>query len=448
MVSNAALAVFRILFGLLMVLESFGAIATGWVQRTYVEPRLTFPILTSDWPRALPGQGMLAWFAVMGCAALGVLLGWRYRLSSSALALLWTGAYLTQKTSYNNHYYFAVLVCWAMVFVPANRRAALDVRRTGLRAETCAAWIPRAFKLQLGVVFSFAALAKFYPGWIGGDYLAVNLGSKGDRWPLGYLVLQRWFQRFLAFAGIAFDALVVPALWWRRTRTLAFCGLIAFNLFNSIVFRIGIFPYLVLALSVFFFEAHTIERVFRWIPGLGSTSAGEPTAAALEPEVEGPRTPLWTRALLVAYFAVQIALPLRHHLIPGDVNWTDEGHRMSWRMMLRSKSGNLFLVARDPESGRTWSINQQEWLNAKQQRRVATRPDMLYQFVQHLKAHYAEQGIPEVRIHALGSSVSLNGADPAPLYDPDVDLARVRYDPFRHNAWILEQRSHAQRNAR
>ncbi|WP_316930169.1 HTTM domain-containing protein [Leeuwenhoekiella sp. MAR_2009_132] len=36
---------------------------------------------------------------------------------------------------------------------------------------------------------------------------------------------------------------------------------------------------------------------------------------------------------------MQLELPLRHWIIKDDVLWTEEGHRLSWRMMLRSKGG-------------------------------------------------------------------------------------------------------------
>jgi vitamin K-dependent gamma-carboxylase len=438
MVSNAPLAVFRFLFGLLMALESFGAIATGWVYRAYVEPRVTFPLV--DLPVRLAGRGMYAYFTVMGLAAVAMAVGWRYRLSATALAIAWTGAYLSQSTSYNNHYYLAVLLAWAMALLPAHRRAALDERRTEVRTERCPAWIPRAFRAQVAIVFGYAAVAKLYPGWLNGDYLEANFGGKGDRWLVGSLLVLPWFQRCVAYTGIAFDALVVPALLWRRTRLLAFAGLIVFNLFNSLVFRIGIFPYMVLALAVFFFEPRTIERVFAWLPGLPARGECGADARPLSAPVrsEGARKAL-LRSTLGVYFALQLLLPLRHHLIPGDVAWTDEGHRMSWRMMLRSKSGAVVLVARDPASGRTWIIDQDRWLTAKQRRRVATRPEMLHRFVRILQAHYAAQGLPEVELRAQESWVSLNGAPPAALYDPDVDLAAVKWRHFGHNTWVLDR---------
>ena len=436
--NNAPLVVFRGLFGLLMAIESLGAIATGWVHKVYVTSHITFPILTTEWPYANLGSLMLPWFVVMGIAGILVMVGWHYYLSTTALAILWTIAYLGQKTYYNNHYYLAAVLCWVMVFMPTHHRAALDVGRRVPRALTCPAWIHTAFKFQLLIVFSFAAVAKFNTGWLSGDFLSVVLLKKDSIPILGPLLVQAWFQKLLAYSGIVFDAIVIPALWYKRTRPFAFGGLIFFNLFNSIVFQIGIFPYLVLAWTVFFFEPKTIERVFAWIPGL------------VTQEETVPSRPKWLThpqlmtTLLIVYFTLQMALPLRHHLITGDVTWTEEGHRMSWRMMLRVKSGVVRLLVRDSTSGQTWIVPQQQWLSRRQRNRIATTPDALYQFIQFLKDHYRAEGHPNIQIFAIKSFVSLNGGPYSPLYDPEIDLTKVKYYGLRHNSWILlrEEESH------
>ena len=434
MVNNAPLIVFRVLFGLLMVAESFGAIATGWVHKTYVAPQMTFPILPMGWPRPLPGYGMYGWFVVMGLAAAATMVGWRYRWSSFVLAVMWTGAYLTQKTNYNNHYYLAVLICWVLVLLPAHRRGAFDAGRRVAWTDRCPAWIGWAFRFQLAVVFTYAAIAKLYPGWIDGDYIGVVFGWRSSRPVIGPLLAQPWFQTFITYSGIAFDAFVIPMLWWSRTRWLAFFGLILFNVFNSVVFLIGVFPYMVLALTVFFFDPDAVERRFRALFRGDAHARASSNAAYETTSPSAGWRPVHT--VLAIYFAVQIALPLRHHLIEGDVNWTSEGHRLSWRMMVHTKSGQLRLRARTPD-GRSWVIDQSKWLTRKQRRRIATRPDMLYQFIQVLKAHYHREGTRAVQIYAEASAVSLNGAPPAPLYDPAVDLAQAGYHPFSHSPWVL-----------
>ncbi|MFT5735094.1 MAG: vitamin K-dependent gamma-carboxylase [Paracoccaceae bacterium] len=435
MASNAPPVLFRILLGALMLLESWGAIATGWVHSAFVEPRLTFPIADFVWLRVLSGEWMYAYFGVMGLAAIGVTLGWRYRMSSVSLAVLWTGAYLAQTTHYNNHYYLAALIAWGMALVPAADRASLDVcaGRRPLRHDADP-WIARAFRLQVLIVFSYAAVAKLYPGWLNGDYLRVNLGSKGGRWPLGSLVVQSWFQSFTIWAALIFDALVIPALWWRRTRVLGFLGLLGFNLFNSVVFRIGIFPYMVLALTVFFFSEARMERALVRLQG----KSGIRDAPRSKFERAARRAP-WVAPALAAFFFLQLALPLRHHFFRGDVAWTEEGHRMSWRMMLRTKSAQLALVVEDAASGAVRPVNQTEFLTARQQMLVASQPAMLFRFAQDLAAALREPGMQEPGVYARYSACSLNGSDPSPLYDPEVDLTRVRWNRFSRNEWVLDQ---------
>ena len=268
-------------------------------------------------------------------------------------------------------------------------------------------------------MLSFAAVNKLYPGWLSGDCLRTNLGAKGDTRLLGPLLVEPWFQRFIGVSGIAFGALVVPALLVRRTRWLGVLGLVLFNLVNSLVFQIGIFPYMVLAWLVFFFED-------RFRPS-------EPGSERLDAA--------WLRPAVLVFVAVQIALPLRHHLIPGDVNWTEDGHRMSWRMMLRTKSGALKLLARSPAEGRVWTVPQNEFLNVRQQVRVASNPEFLMQFVRILERHYAEEeGIDDLELRAVHSAVSLNGGPAQPLYDPDVDLCDERWHPgLTREPWVLDR---------
>ena len=54
--------------------------------------------------------------------------------------------------------------------------------------------------------------------------------------------------------------------------------------------------------------------------------------------------------MLCLYFIIQIALPLRHLAIKDDVLWTEEGHRLSWRMMLRSKTGYTTMYTLDKKT--------------------------------------------------------------------------------------------------
>ena len=65
-IDNSALIVFRIIFGLLCFLESVGAIFTGWIKRTLIEPQFTFNFIGFDFLQPLPDNWMYVYYAVMG----------------------------------------------------------------------------------------------------------------------------------------------------------------------------------------------------------------------------------------------------------------------------------------------------------------------------------------------------------------------------------------------
>ena len=425
-VDNSPLVLFRVVFGLLIALEAGGAIATGWVRRVFVEPDFTFNFIGFDWLQPLVGETMYIVYATMAALGIMVMLGYRYRFAIISYELLWTVSYLLQKSSYNNHYYLLILLCGLMAIVPAHRYYSLDVKQGFVsRSLTCPRWCLLIFVLQVGIVYFFAAVAKLYPGWLAGNPIALWFAGKEHFFLIGSLLQQDWLQQLVVYGGIAFDALIVPLLLWKRTRLYAFIISIVFHLFNSAVFHIGIFPYMMIGICVFFFPPEQVrQRFFRRKP---------PVAASATPSYPARR---WVVSLLAAYFLWQIYLPLRHHLYYGDVFWTEEGHRMAWRMMLRTRWGTVTFKVVDTATGKTWNVRPSDYLSVKQERKLASHPDMIWQFSQFLEREYRQQGYQDVAVYATAHA-SLNGSDLLPLTDPTVDLTEVDWQPFRHAEWII-----------
>ncbi|MBL7472337.1 HTTM domain-containing protein [Robertkochia sediminum] len=425
-IDNSPLIVFRMIFGLLIFLESAGAIFTGWVDRTLIAPEFTFNFIGFDFLQPLPGYGMYVYFALMACCGLLVMLGYRYKWSMGAFAVLWAGVYLMQKASYNNHYYLLMLLNVVMFLLPANRYASLDVKRDpSLKRISMPRWCAWLIILQVWIVYTYASVAKWYPDWLDLTVAANLMKTKAHFPVVGDLLQQPWIHAAIAYTGILFDLLVVPLLLCKRTRTFAFILSVCFHLFNSFIFHIGIFPYLSLAFILFFYEPETVRRIF--LPRKPAYTAGEVVV------------PPYRKVMLAVagvYFVVQIALPLRHWFIPGDVLWTEEGHRLSWRMMLRTKAGYIRFKIVDKETGETFKLNPDTRLSKKQKGIIATKPDVIWQFVQRLKEEYAAQG-RSVAIYAYMSGVSVNGGPVAPFIDPDTDLAQEEWYLWKHQPWIL-----------
>ncbi len=424
-VDNIGLVLFRAVFGLLIAIEGFGAIATGWVQRTLVDPEFTFNFIGFDFLQVFQGQPMYAYFALMGIFGLMVMLGWKYRFAMVGYAILWTGAYLMQKSSYNNHYYLMVLLCWVMALLPANRSFSLDAKfNPSFRSISMPRWCLWILILQVWIVYTYASAAKFYPDWLDATAPKLFMQAKSRYWLIGDFLQQEWVHYTIAYVGILYDGLIVPALLWKRTRFIAFIVSLFFHLFNSVVFQIGIFPYMSIAFSLFFFSPAILRK--RFLPK---------REAYIEDKVIVPRLKSLGITVFTIYFLVQIGLPLRHWFFQDDVLWTEEGHRCSWRMMLRSKSGQLAFWVTDKETGRKEHFKHRDVLSPKQQRSIRAQPDMIWQMAQYIKKVYAERGI-DAAVH-VNAQVKVNGGPYFPFIDHEVDLANVPWYHFKHNDWIL-----------
>lgn len=424
-IDNSALIVFRIIFGFLIFMESAGAIYTGWIRRTLIEPRETFSFIGFEWLQPLPGNGMYFYYAVMALCGFFVMIGYKYRWSMLTFTLLWTGTYLMQKSSYNNHYYLLALLSAIMVFQPAHKYLSVDARlHPKIKMISMPNWCALVFILQMLIVYSYAAVAKIYPDWLDATVAEVLMKSKKDYIIIGELLQQKWTHYTIAYVGILFDALIIPLLLWKPTRKAAFFISIFFHLFNSFVFQIGIFPYLSLAFALFFFPTKTIHGIFlRKKPFYDREEI-------IVPKYEKPFI-----AIFVIYFIVQIGLPLRHWFFKDDVLWTEEGHRLSWRMMLRAKSGRTTFRVVDAKTNVQIPIQIQDLLSRKQQRTVSTKPDVIWQFAQRLKRMYADQG-RDVKVF-VDASIRINGGALKQLIDPEVDLGSVKWHPFKHSEWLL-----------
>lgn len=423
-IDNAPLILFRIFFGFLFACETFGAIVTGWVRNNFIVPEFTFSHIGMEWLQPLPGYGMYFYFAVMGCLSLLVMLGYKYLYSLGLLTVLWAGTYFMQKTSYNNHYYLLVLVGFIMFFLPADRYASLDVKQNPEKEQlVMPIWCSWVMIFQIAIVYFFATVAKFYPDWLDGTYTKILFtGIRGHQW-IQPLFSNPTFHVFIAYAGIAFDGLVVPMLLWRRTRNVAVIASLIFHLFNSVFLEIGVFPYFALSFAVFFYPPETIRRVFfKQKPVFSS-----------EPKMEKEKNLLhW---LFVPYFIIQLLLPIRHWFVKGDVLWTEEGHRLSWRMMLRERTGFVHFRVIDKKTKESLVFPLSRHITNKQYNAMSSKPDMIWQMAQRIKSHYLLQG-KDVAVY-VSCTASVNRKPMKLLIDPETDLAAVPWDYFWHCNWIL-----------
>ena len=425
-IDNSPLVVFRIFFGFLVACESFGAILTGWVKRILIDPEVTFSFIGFEWLKPLPGFGMYFYFLAMGVFGLAIMLGYRYRIAIISYTILWAGVYFMQKTAYNNHYYLLLLISFLLIFLPANSYASLDVRQNRIKEEnTMPYWISLLFIIQVAIVYVFASIAKFYPDWLDGTFTRNLLADSTNVIALKKLFLQKWFYLFIAYMGIIFDLLIVPLLLFKKTRMLALLASLTFHLFNAIFLEIGIFPFFALTFALFFYEPETIRSVFLRRKTSIETDNGHSN-------YYGKKIVYF---LIIPYLIIQLLLPLRHHFIEGDVLWTEEGHRLSWRMMLRERNGFIHIRIKDLKTGEESLYDYRKNLTDKQIQNLATKPDFIWQYCQYIKEEFNGKDIAIF----INCKNSINRKEYKTLIDPKFDMAKAKWDYFRHNEWLLNR---------
>lgn len=421
-IDNSPLILFRILFGFLVAAESFGAILTGWVKRVFIDTQFTFTFIGFEWLEILHGNVMYGYFCAMGIFGIMIMLGARYRIAIISFTILWAGVYLAQKTAYNNHYYLLMVISFYMCFVPANRYKSLDVKwNPQLKSLAMPKWVSLLFIIQISMVYIYAAIAKFYPDWLDGTFTKNLLIGSTNIPFFKNLFSKEWFYLFIAYSGILFDLLIVPFLLFKKTRTIAFIASLIFHIFNSIVLQIGIFPFFALGFILFFYEPETIRKIFfKRKESFVSDSFDESHKKIVQ-------------MILIPILVIQLILPIRHHFIKGDVLVTEEGHRLSWRMMLRQKSGYIQFTIVDKDTKKRSNYFYNKNLTYKQVNALSTKPDFIWQYCQRIKKEYKGKNISIF----IDCKNSINHKPYQTLIDPKVDFSKAKWNYFSHNEWIL-----------
>jgi len=443
LVHIAPLVVFRIVFGLTM----FGAIirfwSNGWIKSLYIDPGYYFPYLGFEWIKPLGDPGMYIAFGVMAVSALCIALGLFFRIAAFSFFILFTYIELIDKTPYLNHYYFVCIVSFLLFLLPAHRFFSLDVKFGMVKPVThVPRWMPGTIKLQLGLVYFFAGIAKMHPDWLlHAQPLKIWLPARADMPVLGPLFAQEWVAYVFSWVGFIFDLAIPFLLLNNRYRVTGYIFVVVFHLLTYMLFNIGMFPFVMIGCTLIFFSPAfhikviiAIANIFRQPVFTGSNTA----LNTFKPSYK------IIRLFLVIYFIFQLLVPMRYLLYPGNLFWTEQGFRFSWRVMLMEKSGTCTFYVCDKSRKEAIEINNREYLTPFQEKMMSTQPDMILQFAHYLRDTFKDRKIvikdrvfyfkdPMVFVD---SYVSLNGRGSQRFIDPGANLAKMEQS-LLHKTWIL-----------
>jgi len=434
-VDIAWLAAYRVLFGLAMAVSMQRFLAYGWVEELLVAPRFRFHYWGFAWVAPLSGGSMRMLFWILAGLGLAVAAGFAFRVTAPLLAAGLTYIQLIDVSTYLNHYYLAGLLAWLFAVSPANRAWSVDAwlrdrqRRQPERDSTVAtAWLV-LFRIQVGVVYVCAGLAKLQSDWLlHGQPLGIWLGASTSLPVLGKLFTIEGVPLVMSWFGFLFDTTIVGWLMWRRSRPWAYAVVIVFHVLTRLLFDIGMFP-IIMSISALVFFSPSWPRVL-----LRRSIAPASIATSASSERAVPLLHRLALGLGALYCLAQIVMPLRCHLYGGNVLWHEQGMRFSWRVMIRAKGGATTFLVRPKDGERVFHVSPREYLKPFQENEMASQPDLVLQLAHHIGDDFERRGYGAVEVHAE-STVSLNGRRGALLVDPEVDLTTV-HDGIGPASWL------------
>lgn len=442
---GAAIAVFRIGFGIILFID---IIRYGWVlcmECYYLDPQFLFKYYGFEWVQPWPGKWLYWHHAALAVCAAGITLGLYYRTCIILFTLGFSYLFLLDQARYLNHFYMVILFCSLLCVVPAHRLWSLDaLRKPEIASQTLPFWCKVLLAGQLEIILVYAGLVKINWDWLNLEPLRMWLEKRSDLPFLGEYFLQDWSIAVAAYGVIALHLIGAPLLFVKGVRWIVLCTYAAFHILNHFVFSIGIFPWMTLFASMLCFEPDWPRRLYRFTQRLKVKFLFQKIALYEWIQVRPSLTinstistqQKWIINFVIVWLLLQCLIPLRHHLYPGNVAWNEEGHRFSWRMKLRSKKGIAEFTVIDNLSQETWKIDNSDFLTKKQRRKMRCNPDLILQYAHYLEKVWAEEeGYTDVAIYA-DVKCGLNSRRYQPMLDSSADLTE-KSRTLSYRDWVI-----------
>ncbi|XP_076990946.1 vitamin K-dependent gamma-carboxylase isoform X1 [Tamandua tetradactyla] len=441
----ASLAVFRFLFGLLMLLDIPQERGLSSLDRRYLDGLevCRFPLL--DVLRPLPLDWMYLVYTIMFLGALGMMLGLCYRISCVLFLLPYWYVFLLDKTSWNNHSYLYGLLAFQLTFVDAHHYWSVDgLLSAPKRNAHVPLWNYAVLRGQIFIVYFIAGVKKLDADWVEGysmEYLSRH-------WLFGpfKLVLSEEMTSLLVvhWCGLLLDLSAGFLLFFDASRSIGLLFVSYFHCMNSQLFSIGMFPYVMLASSPLFCSPEWPRKLVSLCPKrmqelLPFKAAPQPSASCMykrsrakNGQMSGLRHHLGA-AFTLLYLLEQLFLPYSHFLTQGYNNWTNGLYGYSWDMMVHSRSHqHVKITYRDGRTGELGYLNPGVFT---QSRRWKDHADMLKQYATCLSRLLPKYNVTEPQIY-FDIWVSINDRFQQRIFDPRVDIVQAAWSPFRHTAWL------------
>jgi len=319
-----------------------------------------------------------------------------------------------------------------MIFLPCTSYFSADKKENAKVPK----WTIDSLKLLIIIVYLYAGLAKINSDWlIHAQPLKIWLKAKYTIPLIGETLLQKNFSYYLfSWGGMIYDCIIPFLLLYKRTRNFAFFMVIAFHVMTRVLFPpIGMFPYIMIFSCIIFFDSSLHKKILDFIKSFSRLKINKSEKfKAVNNYTLNSRFIIPVVAL---FFLFQIIFPLRSNFYKGELFWTEQGYRFSWRVMLIEKAGYTTFKIVDNQNDKFFMVNNMEFLTPFQEKQMSFQPDMILEYAHYLGDTFKKRGLEDVSVYAE-SYVTLNGRPSKRFIDPTVDLYKIKID-LKHKKWII-----------
>ncbi|MBS1955562.1 MAG: HTTM domain-containing protein [Cyanobacteria bacterium SZAS-4] len=272
-VSPAPVCLFRILFGLLVLISNIiwapellnyfgpnGLVSVATIEQFEHGPRFSLLFLQ---PNSEPF--VIAIYAILLLSSLTVTIGLFTRPSLIILFVCLISFHHRNVAILHSGDTLLRLFTFLLIFSSAGKMFSFDNRTTSLTDQwkiRSDCWPQRLLQLQLAAVYCATFMARTV-GQTWWDGTAVYYASRLEafqRFPMPYVFDHLWTCQFLTYTTLLVELALFTLVWFKKTRYIALCAGILMHLCIDWTMNIPLFEYTMIIGFINFVEASDIKK--------------------------------------------------------------------------------------------------------------------------------------------------------------------------------------------
>ncbi|XP_054155223.1 vitamin K-dependent gamma-carboxylase-like, partial [Oppia nitens] len=433
----SSLAYIRIVVGILLLIDLVYERGLSRAELIWGNPNeCRFPLF--DGLKVLPLRAMFAVYTLMFIGVVGIILGYKYKMSCFIYIINYWYLFLLDKSRWNNHSYLFGLLVTLLSICDANCQWSLDRFLNKQMDNRVAFWQYFLIKSQIFFVYFMAGIKKFDTDWLNG----YSMNYLSEHWvfrPFRLILSNESIDYYVIhLGGFLFDLTIGFFLICSYTQSIAYIFCLIFNLMNSRLFSIGMFPYMMIAVMPVFSAYDWPKNMIQLICNKKSNKI-ESNCKSIKRYNSDKQNKFSSKhrltfVFVIIYIISQLLLPNSHWITKGYNTWTNGLYGYSWDMMVHNWKHIHTTITVVDKSMNKFYLNPQSWT---QSMRWSHHSDMVKQYV--MCAHKRlvnEFNITDPSIF-VDTWISLNGRFAQRVYDPRVDLVKAEWTPFKRPDWVL-----------